>query len=63
VLAAIVVTLTIPMATSVCTCAAVAFHQRQRLTLRQTMMLADKAWIEPVTWLRLVGVESVKSNL
>jgi hypothetical protein len=63
VLAAIVATLTIPMATSVCTRAAVAFHQRQRLTLRQTMTLADKAWIEPVTWLRLVGVESVKSNL
>ncbi|KAJ7290564.1 hypothetical protein C8J57DRAFT_1705887 [Mycena rebaudengoi] len=55
VLAAIVATLTIPVATSVCTRAAVAFHQRQRLTLRQTMTLADKAWIEPVTWLRLVG--------
>ncbi|KAJ7441120.1 hypothetical protein FB451DRAFT_1441581 [Mycena latifolia] len=55
VLAAIVATLTIPVATSVCTRAAVAFHQRQRLTLRQTMTLANKAWIEPVTWLRLVG--------
>ncbi|KAJ6566051.1 hypothetical protein B0H19DRAFT_940421, partial [Mycena capillaripes] len=54
VLTAIVATLTIPMTTSVCTRAAVAFHQRQRLTLRQTMTLADKAWIEPATWLRLV---------
>jgi hypothetical protein len=56
VLAAIVATLTIPVTTSVCTRAAVAFHQRQRLTLRQTMTLANKAWLEPVTWLRLVGV-------
>ncbi|KAJ6592826.1 hypothetical protein B0H19DRAFT_1224624 [Mycena capillaripes] len=30
-----------------------AYHQL--LTLRQTMTLANKAWIEPVTWLRLVG--------
>ncbi|KAJ7366124.1 hypothetical protein DFH08DRAFT_678543 [Mycena albidolilacea] len=55
VLAAIVATLTIPVVTSVCARAAVAFHQRQRLTLRQTMTLANKAWIEPATWLRLVG--------
>ncbi|KAF7329887.1 hypothetical protein MKEN_00252400 [Mycena kentingensis (nom. inval.)] len=54
VLAAIVATLTIPVATSVCTRAAVAFHQRSKLTLRQTMALADRAWIEPSTWLRLL---------
>jgi hypothetical protein len=55
VLSAIVATLTIPVATSVCTRAAVAFHQRHRLTLRQTMTLANKAWIEPATWLKLVA--------
>ncbi|KAJ7720637.1 hypothetical protein B0H16DRAFT_1474330 [Mycena metata] len=61
VLASIFATLTIPVATAVCTRAAVAFHQRKRLTLRQTMMLADKAWIEPVTWLRLLIVDGRRS--
>ncbi|KAJ7779902.1 hypothetical protein B0H16DRAFT_1878518 [Mycena metata] len=61
VLASIVATLTIPVATAVCTRAAVAFHQRKRLTLRQTIMLADKAWIEPVTWLRLLIVDGRRS--
>ncbi|KAJ7649115.1 hypothetical protein DFH06DRAFT_996603 [Mycena polygramma] len=55
VLSAIVATLTIPIATAVCTRAAVAFQQRKRLTLRQTMTLADKAWTDPATWLRLAG--------
>ncbi|KAJ6506355.1 hypothetical protein C8R47DRAFT_967398 [Mycena vitilis] len=55
VLAAIVATLTVPVATSVCTRAAVAFHQRHKLTLRQTMTLADKAWTAPATWLKLAG--------
>ncbi|KAJ7720621.1 hypothetical protein B0H16DRAFT_1335984 [Mycena metata] len=61
VLASIVATLTIPVVTAVCTCAAVAFHQRKRLTLRQTMMLADKAWIDPGTWLRLLIVDGRRS--
>jgi hypothetical protein len=56
VLSAIIATFTIPVATSVCARAAVAFHQRQRLTLRQTMTLANEAWIQPATWLKLVGV-------
>ncbi|KAJ7030522.1 hypothetical protein C8F04DRAFT_1397787 [Mycena alexandri] len=61
VLASIVATLTIPVATAVCTRAAVAFHQRKKLTLRQTMMLADKAWVEPATWLRLLIVGGRRS--
>ncbi|KAJ7711722.1 hypothetical protein B0H16DRAFT_1437587 [Mycena metata] len=61
VLASIVATLTIPLTTAVCTRAAVAFHQRKRLTLRQMMMLADKAWIEPVTWLKLLIVDGRRS--
>ncbi|KAJ7926904.1 hypothetical protein B0H13DRAFT_1972177 [Mycena leptocephala] len=63
VLAAIVATLTIPVATSVCARAAVAFHQRQRLTLRQTMTLADKAWIQPVTFASSFLIAAIFLNL
>ncbi|KAJ7627212.1 hypothetical protein FB45DRAFT_1059992 [Roridomyces roridus] len=55
VLAAVVATLTIPVKTAVCTRAAVAFHQCRRLTLRQTMTLANRAWVEPVMWAKLLG--------
>lgn len=53
--------LTIPLTSMVCSCAAVAFLQRQPSrgghgpTLRQTMMLADKGWTDPVLISKLVA--------
>ncbi|KAF2151446.1 hypothetical protein K461DRAFT_322696 [Myriangium duriaei CBS 260.36] len=44
ILSAIVAVLAIPMTMAVCARAAVAIHQQRRLTLRQTMALADSSW-------------------
>lgn len=52
--------LTIPLTSTICSCAAVAFLQRQPKrgrqgpTLRQSMVLADKSWMDPVLITKLV---------
>ena len=47
---AIVAVLTIPVASAICAAAAVVFTQRNsynsKITLRQTMVLADKGWTD-----------------
>ena len=66
---AIVAVLTIPVASAICTAAAVIFTQRNsynsRLTLRQTMVLADKGWtdVELLTKLALKGWKLYGSSL
>ena len=58
VIQSIVGVLTIPITSAVCSSAAVAFAQyNQRslgLTMRQTMVLADKGWTDPKTFLKLL---------
>ena len=58
VIQSIVIVLTIPLTSAVCSKAAVVFVQHHRknlgLTLRQAMVLADKGWTEPEIWLKLV---------
>jgi hypothetical protein len=45
----IVAVLTIPVASAICSRAAVIYSQRNsQVTMRQTMLLADKAWNDPV---------------
>lgn len=56
---AIVGVLTIPLTSAVCSAAAVVFAQAKRqdrkLTLRQTMTLADKGWTDPTTIAKLLS--------
>lgn len=56
---AVVGVLTIPLTSAVCSAAAVVFtqagRQERRLTLRQTMTLADKGWTDPTTIARLLS--------
>jgi hypothetical protein len=50
--------LTIPLTSTVCSCAAVGFLQRRRQggpTLRQSMVLADRGWSDPVLIAKLVA--------
>lgn len=53
-LRAIAAVLTLPVASAVCASAAVAFVQRNatqsRLSIRQVMMLADRAWADPSSY-------------
>ena len=54
----IVAVLVIPMTSAVCSKAAVGFMQRKQLrglTLRQTMVLADKGWNVPELYWQLVS--------
>jgi hypothetical protein len=54
----IVTVLTIPLTSAVCSTAAVIFAQSKakgrRLTMRQTMALADEGWTDPTTIAKLV---------
>ena len=56
---AVVGVLTIPLTSAVCSAAAVVFAQAKRkdrkLTLRQTMTLADKGWNDPTTIAKLLS--------
>lgn len=58
----IVAITTIPMVSAVCSWAAAVYVQNQRdaysLRLRQVMVLADRMWMNPLAWLRLVCYES-----
>ncbi|KAF8812041.1 hypothetical protein BYT27DRAFT_6431049 [Phlegmacium glaucopus] len=55
VIQSIVVVLTIPLTSAVCSKAAVVFVQRQGgLSLRQAMTLADKGWTEPKLYAKLL---------
>ena len=54
----IVAVFTIPLASTVCSKAAVIFVQQQgqrELSLRQTIALADRGWTDPVIYVRLVS--------
>ena len=54
----VITVLTIPLTSAVCSAAAVVFAQSKtnarRLTMRQTMALADKGWTDPATIAKLV---------
>lgn len=54
----VVSVLTVPLASAICSKAVVLYAQnygqRKNLTMRQTMVLADKGWTDPVTWINLV---------
>jgi len=56
---AVVGVLTIPLTSAVCSAAAVVFaqakKQQRKLTLRQTMTLADKGWTDPTTIAKLLS--------
>jgi hypothetical protein len=56
---AVVGVLTIPLTSAVCSAAAVVFaqtkRQQRKLTLRQTMTLADKGWTDPTTIAKLLS--------
>ncbi|KAL2008765.1 hypothetical protein VTN00DRAFT_6959 [Thermoascus crustaceus] len=60
VIQSIVVVLTIPLTSAVCSSAAVIYVQRCRhaspsnFTIRQLMNLADKGWTDPTTYTRLL---------
>lgn len=58
VIQSIVAVLTIPLASTVCSKAAVISVQRrdqQKLSLRQTIALADRGWTDPVIYIRLLS--------
>ena len=58
VLQSIVAVLTIPLTSAVCSKAAVAYCQRRshrKLSLRQTMVLADRGWTDPIIYLRMLA--------
>jgi hypothetical protein len=56
---AVVGVLTIPLTSAVCSAAAVVFAQTNRwerkLTMRQTITLADKGWTDPATIIKLLS--------
>lgn len=58
----IVVVATIPMLSAICASAASGFVQRQRqgnsLRLRQVMTLADRSWINPFVYVRMLFYDS-----
>jgi hypothetical protein len=62
----IVTVLAIPLTSAVCSAAAVIFAQSKtkgrRLTMRQTMALADEGWTDPMTIARLVTGRGKKSS-
>jgi len=63
ILQSIVSLLTIPVTSTICSVACVAYMQtgrlRKSLTLRQTMALADQGWISPRIWTRLGSMGSL----
>ena len=62
----IVTVLAIPLTSAVCSAAAVIFAQSKpkgrRLTMRQTMALADESWTDPTTFTKLVTGRGKKLN-
>jgi hypothetical protein len=60
---AVTALLTIPITSAICSMALVAFIQtgslRTRMSLRQTMALADQGWISPKIWTKVFKVGSL----
>jgi hypothetical protein len=59
----ILAVITIPLASTICARAAVIYsqHRRHPFTIRQTAALADRDWVNPIAWFKLLDGKGNRS--